>query len=226
MSREFKGERWRKTDRQNGTRENVLVGEVEGGDVHVSAAFIHRADGNLVRYRSFIHLLTLRRVLPTSLAQSKISIMSSWLNPFRPQKESDGGLLHIGVHIHYTEQCFSITARRRAGVRAKIYLARFGGKTLRSDTRRNKIYLVSFNLTVVLSSNRAEVDAAYAWQKQTRAKWWPGPAGVSISPIVRANCRRLVNEPASALTQIQSVMMANTTARESPQSERKRPSLA
>lgn len=39
---------------------------------------------------------------------------------------------------------------------------------LRSDTHRNKIYLVSFNLTVVLSSNRAEVDACRATGKTDR----------------------------------------------------------
>lgn len=166
---EFKGERGRKTDWQKGTRENVLVGESGGGVMCMYLQPLY-ADGNLVRYRSFIHLLTLRRVLQTSLAQSKISIMSSWLNPSRPQKESDGGLLHIGVHIHYTEQCFSITASRRAGAWTKIYLMHFGGKTLRSDMRWNKIYLVSFNLTVVLSSHHAEVDAAYALQKQTHAQ--------------------------------------------------------
>lgn len=45
-----------------------------------------------------------------SLIQSKISIMSPWLNPFRPQKEGNSALLHIGLHTHNTEQCFSITA--------------------------------------------------------------------------------------------------------------------
>lgn len=136
MARDRIQRRKREKDRLTEGNKRECVGwGVGGGDVHVSAAFIHHADGNLVRYRSFIHLLTLRRVLQTSLAQSKISIMSSWLNPSRPQKESDGGLLHIGVHIHYTEQCFSITASRRAGAWTKIYLMHFGGKTLRSDMR-------------------------------------------------------------------------------------------
>lgn len=39
---------------------------------------------------------------------------------------------------------------------------------LRSDTHRNKIYLVSFNLTVVLSSYRVEVEAWYTTRKTER----------------------------------------------------------
>ncbi len=55
------------------------------------------------------------------LTQSKISIMSPWLNPIRPQKEGNSGLLHIGLHIHYTEQCFSITAAVERGMGENIY---------------------------------------------------------------------------------------------------------
>lgn len=95
---------------------------------------------------------------------------------------------------------------------------------LRSDTHRNKIYLVSFNLTVVLSSNRAEVDATGKTDRHSEVLL--GDWGVSFSTIARANCSHLVNEPVCALTQqIQSVMMSNTTARESQQSQRERPSL-
>lgn len=91
---------------------------------------------------------------------------------------------------------------------------------LRSDTHRNKIYLVSFNLTVVLSSYRAEVDACHTTGKtDSRSEVLRGDWGVSISTIARANCPRLVNELARALTQIQLVMMSNTASRESQQSE-------
>lgn len=66
----------------------------------------------------------------------------------------------------------------------KIHSAYFGGKMLRSDAPRNKIYLMSFNLTVVLSQLRDRGRHTRSWASAAaRSRVQPVQMCSQIGPL-------------------------------------------